>query len=160
MSRKYTKRNRKTEKKKRSKRKSRGVGLRIIPEIQMSKLVTKRLKKLLQNRMIEKELYDCILDSGEILPIVEMELRRNRRAEVETLVKKVLTSSCNYVDNTVEILEQDIKANLPNEFYECLMENDTIKRTVEQELRKKGFRTISELLRILEESSDCYHIDI
>ena len=119
MPRKYTKRNRKTQKKQRSKRKTRGVGLRIIPEIQMSKLVTKRLKKLLQNGMIEQELYDCILDSGEILPIVEMELRRNRRAEVETIVKKVLTSSCNYVDNTVEILEQIIKNNLPNEFYEC-----------------------------------------
>ena len=142
------------------KRKSRGVGLRIIPEIENVKIGNKKIKKMLQNGMIEQELYDCILDSEEILPIVEMELRRNRRAEVETIVKKVLTSSCNYVDNTVEILEQIIKDNLPNEFYECLMENNTIKRTVEQELRKKGFRTISELLRILEESSDCYHIDI
>ena len=103
--------------------------------------IRRELKKLLKNNVIDKDLYDCIIHSGDIFDITVANIEQDMKLKTKDLVKYLLINSeCNYIGKTVGILEDDIRSNSP-EFYRCVKENNLIERVVIQEINKGAFRS-------------------
>ena len=137
-------------------------GIGILPDRRklMDKAIRGELKKLLKNNVIDKDLYDCIISSGDIFDITVANIEQDMKLKTKDLVKYLLINSeCNYIGKTIGVLEDDIRSNSP-EFFRCVKKNNLIERVVIQEINKGAFRSIGELFKIILEQPECEDTDI
>ena len=146
---------------KRQTKKNSGVGL--VPDRRkiMEGKVKKKLEKLQESGVIDKDMLKSLKRSGEIFEITQANIDEGMNLNVNEIVKFLLINSdCNYIGKTIEYMDEDIKTNAPKSFYECVKSNKLIERVVINEINKGFFRNRSELFRIIFESPECLDIDI
>tara|TARA_B100000963_G_C22561436_1_gene641560 strand:- start:612 stop:1115 length:504 start_codon:yes stop_codon:yes gene_type:complete len=154
------------QKKKRTipkKRTKKNVGVGLVPDRRkiMEGKVKKRLEKLQESGVIDEDMLKSLRRSGDIFEITQANIDEGMNLEVDELVKYLLINSdCNYIDKTIEYMDDDIKTNAPRSFYNCVKLNRLIERVVIEQINKGFFRNRSELFRIIFESPECFDVDI
>ena len=127
----------------------------------MTDKVNERFSKLLENDVIKRDYYDCLLGSGDISAFTIINFEQNMNLKLDEMVKFILINSeCDYITNTINNLDKEVKENLPKDFYDCMKRNNSIERLVITEINKGSFRGYGELTKMLMYLPECESISI
>lgn len=151
------KKKRKIRKKNKTKKtKQRKVGLILDTEKNTERIVKLKLNELLKSGVINDDIYNCIITSGEIFEIIIENKEQNLNLNKDELVKFLLINSqCNYIGKTIISIDDELKRNIPRDFYNCIKLNNLIENVVITQINKGFFRTLTELIKIIMEDPEC-----
>ena len=126
------------------------------PTAKYMEIVKLKLNELLKSGVINDDIYNCIITSGDIFEVIIENKEQNLNLNKDELVKFLLINSqCNYIGKTIISIDDELKRNIPRDFYNCIKLNNLIENVVITQINKGFFRTLTELIKIIMEDPEC-----
>ena len=131
------------------------VGVGIVPNPNYS--VIKKLDEYLKDGVINQKFYDNVIGLGFVNDIVRQNIEEERNFSPDQIVKFLLKHpQGGYKESIIEAIEEDLKANLNEEWVDCLIDSGDIERVINKSIRENDFQTIGyRVKQIFSDNTEC-----
>ena len=131
------------------------VGVGIVPNPNYS--VIKKLDEYLKDGVINQKFYDNVIGLGFVDDIVRQNIEEERNFSPDQIVKFLLKHpQGGYKESIIEAIEEDLKANLNEEWVDCLIDSGDIERVINKSIRENDFQTIGyRVKQIFSDNTEC-----